>query len=183
MNELKSAVSPRDGLRGGFFCLERGSGAAAPRVEARAELDWENLAEEIESLGRSDRRAVGSAVKVVLEHLLKWRFQPAKRSSSWSDSIEEHRDRILRILEDSPSLASLPAEILEREYRKARRKVLRDTGLSAKSVPTACPFTADQVLDPDFWPDAEEAAAQADRSIRIDHVSARRSQCVTRHLQ
>ena len=159
MNELKSAVRHATAY-GVDFSAWSADQARRLRESKPRELDWENLAEEIESLGKSDRRAVGSAVKVVLEHLLKWRFQPAKRSSSWSDSIEEHRDRILRILEDSPSLASLPAEILEREYRKARRKVLRDTGLSAKSVPTACPFTADQVLDPDFWPDTEAAAAQ-----------------------
>ena len=116
-------------------------------------LDWENLAEEVDSLGRSDKRAIGGALKVVLEHLLKWQFQPDKRSSSWSDSIEEHRDRISRILEDSPSLATLPQEILKREYQRARRKALRDTRLSPKTVPVICPFDARQALDPDFWPD------------------------------
>lgn len=116
-------------------------------------LDWDNLAEEIESLGRSDKRAVGSALKIVLEHLIKWRYQPQKRSASWSDSIDEHRDRILRILEDSLSLAALPAEILEQEYARARRKALRDTGLDADGVPTACPFTAAQALDSNFWPE------------------------------
>jgi hypothetical protein len=160
MNELKSAVRHATAY-GMDFCAWSADQARRLRDLKPAGLDWENLAEEIESLGKSDRRAVGSALKVVLEHLLKWRFQPAKRSPSWSDSIEEHRDRISRILEDSPSLASLPAELLEREHKKARRKVLRDTGLSARSVPIACPFTADQILDPDFWPDAEETAAQA----------------------
>jgi hypothetical protein len=107
-------------------------------------------------LGRSDKRAVGSALKVVLEHLLKWQFQPDKRSSSWSDSIEEHRDRIARILEDSPSLATLPQEILKREYPRARLKVLRDTRLAPKGIPSTCPFTAEQVLDPEFRPDGEQ---------------------------
>ena len=119
-------------------------------------LDWENLAEEMDSLGRSDKRAIGSALKVVLEHLLKWQFQPDKRSTSWSDSLEEHRDRISRILEDSPSLATLPQEILKREYQRARRKVLRDTRLSAKSIPSTCPFTVEQALDPNFWPNGEQ---------------------------
>ena len=118
-----------------------------------AGLDWENLAEEVESLGRSDKRAIGSALKIVLEHLLKWNFQPTKRSASWTDSIEEHRDRISRILEDSPSLATLPEQILKVEYQRARRKVLRDTRLAQKAVPTACPFTLEQVLDPNFWPE------------------------------
>jgi hypothetical protein len=140
MNELKSAVRNVAAYETDF------SGRTADRARRLrglrpAGLDWENLAEEVESLGRSDRRAVGGALKVVLEHLIKWRFQPDRRSSSWGDSVEEHRDRILRILEDSPSLAALPAEILEREYRRARRKALRDT--------------ASQVLDPDFWPEPE----------------------------
>jgi hypothetical protein len=59
----------------------------------------------------------------------------------------------MRILEDSPSLASLPEEILQREYHRARRKALRDSGLAAERIPAACPFTADQALDPDFLPD------------------------------
>ena len=118
-----------------------------------AGLDWDNLAEEVESLGRSDKRAVGSALKVVLEHLIKWRYQAQKRSASWSDSIDEHRDRILRILEDSPRLAALPAEILDQEYTRARRKALRDTGVEADRVPATCPFTVAQALDPDFWPE------------------------------
>jgi hypothetical protein len=115
-------------------------------------LDWENLAEEIDSLGRSDKRAVGSALKIVLEHLIKWTFQPERRSASWSDSIDEHRDRIGRILEDCPSLVGLPAELLEQEYRRCRRKALRDARLSPEAVPVECPFTAEQALDPDFWP-------------------------------
>lgn len=130
-----------------------------------AGLDWENLAEEVESLGKSDKRAVGSALKVVLEHLLKWRFQPEKRSSSWSDSIEGHRDRILRILDDSPSLQMLPAQVLEQEYRRARRKALRDTGLPPDRLPTSCPFAVTEVVDPNFWPvEASHSAPEGVKS-------------------
>jgi hypothetical protein len=129
--------------------------AARLRRSKPADIDWENVAEEVESLGRSDKRAIGSDLKIVLEHLIKWRFQPDKRTSSWSDSIEEHRDRILRIIEDSPSLADAPREMLAREYQRARRKALRDTKLPPASVPTLCPFTIDQVLDPDFLPEEE----------------------------
>ena len=99
------------------------------------------------------RRPLLAYAAVVLEHLIKWRYQRQKRSTSWSDSIEEHRDRILRILEDSPSLTALPGEILEQEYRRARRKALRDTGLDPDRVPTACPFTAGEALDADYWPE------------------------------
>ena len=118
-----------------------------------ASVDWRNLAEEIDSLGRSDKRALGSDLKVVLEHLLKWHYQPGKRSDSWRDSIEEHRDRIARILADSPSLAGWPAAILDDEYARARRKALRDTGLASSEIPQSCPFALDRILDPDFLPE------------------------------
>jgi hypothetical protein len=127
--------------------------AARLRRDRPASVDWENLAEEIESLGRSDKRALGSILKIVLEHLIKWRYQPEKRSESWSDTIEEHRDRILRIVADSPSLAGCAAEVLAVEYGRARRKALRDTKLPLSSVPDACPFSIEQSLDPDYLPD------------------------------
>ena len=148
MNEMKP-ISARYETDFSAWTAEQ---ARRLRGSKPAGLDWENLAEEVESLGRSDKRAVGAALKVVLEHLVKWQFQPDKRSSSWSDSIEEHRDRTSRILDDSSSLATLPQEILKREYQRARRKVLRDTLLPPKSIPTTCNFTAKQALDADFWP-------------------------------
>jgi hypothetical protein len=155
MDDLKSSGDSRASYATDFYGWTAEQ-ARLLRASKPAGIDWENLAEEIESLGKSDRRAVGSALKVVLEHLVKWRFQSGKRTASWSDSIDEHRDRIARILEDSPSLAALPAEILESEYRKARRKALRDTRLPPERVPEASPFSVDQAVDPDFWPAAED---------------------------
>ena len=151
MNELKSAIRHAAAYESDYSAWTAEQ-ARHLRRSKPAGVDWENLAEEVESLGRSDKRAMGSALKIVLEHLIKWQFQPGKRSPSWSDSIDEHRDRILRILEDSPSLADLPGEILEREYRRGRRKALRDSSLAPEQVPVACPFSVDQALDPDFWP-------------------------------
>jgi hypothetical protein len=90
---------------------------------------------------------------VVLEHLIKWRCQPEKRSESWSDSIEEHRDRILRIVADSPSLAGWPTEVISTEYARARRKALRDTKLPPSTVPVGCPFSIEEALDPDYLPE------------------------------
>jgi len=151
MNEMKS-LRRAPSYEADFYAWTAQQ-AGLLRASRPPGLDWKNLAEEIESLGKSDRRAIGSALKVVLEHLIKWRFQPERRSTSWVESIEEHRDRILRILEDSPSLAPLPAEILEREYQRARRKALRDTRLSPQSVPSTSPFELKEILDPDFWPE------------------------------
>ena len=159
MNELKSAIRGAVSFDADYYAWSNDQ-ARRLRRSKPAGLDWENLAEEVESLGRSDKRAVGSALKVILEHLLKWQFQPDKRSPSWSDSIDEHRDRIHRILEDSPSLALLPGDMLEQEYRRARRKALRDSRLASARVPSACPFTVEQALDVDFWPGAETAKAR-----------------------
>jgi hypothetical protein len=154
MNELKTAVRASRSYESDFYAWTVDQARTLRRLRP-AGVDWENLAEEIGSLGRSDKRAIGSDLKIVLEHLIKWKFQPEKRSASWSDSIEEHRDRVARIIEDSPSLASTPAEVLEGEYRKARRKALRDTGLPERRIPPACPFTVEEALDPEFLPDAD----------------------------
>jgi hypothetical protein len=152
MAELKMPVRRRVSYDDDFHAWTLDQ-AARLRRERPAGVDWQNLAEEVESLGRSDKRALGSDLKVVLEHLIKWRYQPDKRSESWSDSIEEHRDRIARIIADSPSLAGWPAEVLAVEYARARRKALRDTKLPPSAIPLACPFMPEQALDPDFLPD------------------------------
>lgn len=69
-------------------------------------LDWHNLIEELEAMGRSDKRAILSNLRVLLRHLLKWKYQPDKRSNSWNFTIIEHRTRIEDELTDSPSLKS-----------------------------------------------------------------------------
>jgi hypothetical protein len=104
-------------------------------------------------LGRSDRRKIAGNLAAVLEHSIKWKYQPEKRKGGWRSSIREHRDRIERILADSPSLARLPEEALAAEYERARRAALDDTGLASSRVPLGCPFTVEQVLDPGYLPD------------------------------
>src|SRR5262245_1130692 len=78
--------------------------AALLRTQDSGELDWKNIAEEIESLGKRDRRELGSRLRVLMIHLLKWQFQPTKRSESWSSTIGTQREEIRLIIEDSPSL-------------------------------------------------------------------------------
>src|SRR5262245_54747548 len=119
--------------------------AARLRETRPGTIDWENVAEEIESLGKSDRRKVASELKTILEHLIKWRYQPQKRKAGWRSSIREHRDRIDRNIADSPGLRRLPAQVLAEEYRKARRAALDDTGLPADRVPERSPFSVDEV--------------------------------------
>lgn len=116
------------------------------------ELDIEHLIEEVEDLGKCDRRALCSNLEVVLLHLLKWQFQPEQRSTSWRGSIREHRRRIARILKDSPSLNAY----LQQEYRDcytgARLQATDETGLPAETFPVECPYTIEQALDEDFLP-------------------------------
>ena len=124
--------------------------ADALRRRASNELDWDNLAEEIETLGRSDRRQIGSRLENLILHLLKWRYQPEQQCGSWRGSILEARHRLERLLDDSPSLRAYPPECLPKAYAYARDKALAETGLLR--LPDACPWTIDEILSPDFFP-------------------------------
>jgi hypothetical protein len=117
-----------------------------------SDVDIQNIAEELETLGRSQKREIVSRLAVLLLHLLKWTVQPDRRSNSWRATILEQRQRIREELEDSPSLRRWPGARLAREYDLARLKASGETGLPLESFPPACPFTIAQVLDPAFLP-------------------------------
>ena len=117
-------------------------------------LDIANLIEAILSVGASQYTAVSSAVYQILVHLLKWCYQPARRSRSWQISLLEHRSRIPRRLRRAPSLAREITLMIVEEYPVACRKASAQSGLSLTTFPEACPWTAAQVLDVDFWPEA-----------------------------
>ena len=91
-------------------------------------------------MASSYRHAIESRLGVLLPHLLKWRWQPDKRTGSWESSIIEQRSQIARRLKESPSLKSYPAEILAEEYKLARRKTAAETGLPISAFPEQCPF-------------------------------------------
>jgi hypothetical protein len=114
------------------------------------ELDRENLVEEIESLGRAERRELESRLRVILIHLLKWQFQPALRSRSWQLTLQEQRIRLQAHLQDNPSLQGRIPEALLRAYPLAVIGAERETGL--ESFPGECPFTIEQILAADFFP-------------------------------
>jgi hypothetical protein len=125
--------------------------ADALRRRAINELDFDNLAEEIESVGRSERREIRSRLEILLIHLLKWRYQPEKQSASWRASISEAQRRIEDVLADNPSLRSFPAEALANAYRLA---ILNEAirRLELMHLPEACPWAIEDVLRDDFWP-------------------------------
>jgi hypothetical protein len=125
------------------------------------ELDVENLAEEIESLGKSDRRALGSHLKNLVLHLLKWRYQPTGRQAghSWQQSIRNARAEIEVLLEDSPSLRQAVPPLIARWYPLARQDAADETRLPLATFPTTCPWTPEQILDDTFWPVEESGEA------------------------
>jgi hypothetical protein len=123
------------------------------RQQRFAEIDYEHIAEELEDMGKSERRALESHVKNVLLHLLKWRFQPALRGASWRQSIRNGRIAIDKIFRDSPSLKSRLADIVTQEYANAREDAVDETGMDQRCFPNPCPFSIEQIVDRDFWPD------------------------------
>jgi hypothetical protein len=118
-----------------------------------SEIDVENIAEEIESMGRSERREIGNRLTVLLSHLLKWQLQPDMRSSSWSGTIREQRRQIAKLLRESPSLRPFVAEAVAEAYPDAREDALEETNLPEDRIPPDCPFTLEQVLARGFLPD------------------------------
>lgn len=125
--------------------------ANALRQREDHKLDRDRLAEEIEALGGMERREIESRLRVLLRHLLKWRYQPVKRSNSRRASVVEARGRIASVIKDSPSLRRHPEQHLAEAYEIARLRAADDTGLD--NLPAECPWTAAQVLDKRFWPD------------------------------
>ena len=127
--------------------------AALLRSGRLAEADVANIAEEIESLGRSEKSELVNRVAVLLLHLLKWRFQPSHRGNSWRLTIVEQRNSISEHLGDNPSLRATLPEAMARAYRRAHILAQRETGLSAAAFPSSCPWTPEQALDDAFLPD------------------------------
>lgn len=118
-----------------------------------AEIDLENLIEEIESMGRSEKRALESNLVVLLMHLLKYKYQPEKRTNSWLSTILEHRRRLNRNLQDSPSLKKYFLKIFSECYQDARQQAAIETGLLIDNFPAESPFSEDRCLNKDFLPD------------------------------
>ena len=120
--------------------------------ERFAEIDLKNLIEEIESLGKRDKREIINRLIVLLMHLLKYAYQPEKRSSSWLSTINEQRRQIVLILQDSPSLNNYLSENFADCYAKARREASDETGLVIKAFPQQCPFAEVDVLTEGWLP-------------------------------
>ncbi|MFN5516482.1 MAG: DUF29 domain-containing protein [Cyanobacteriota bacterium] len=116
-------------------------------------LDYKNLIEELESMGISQKHALESNLIQVLIHLLKWRYQPKKQTNSWRLSIREHSRRLLRSLQDSPSLKPY----LEC-YQEARERASLETELPIETFPLDLPFSQENLLNPSYLPEDDADA-------------------------
>jgi hypothetical protein len=116
-------------------------------------VDCDDLAEELEAMARKDRLELRSHLQNLLSQLLKWAYEPSHRSKSWRATINESRDRIEDLLEESPSLKNeLAAQF---EQSRAYRRAVRDATLDVEGkvgFPERCPWTLDLILDSDFLP-------------------------------
>ena len=117
-----------------------------------SEIDAGNIAEELESMGKRDKRQLISRLIVLFTHLLKWEFQPDHRSGSWKGSITEQRRRIFLLLEDSPSLFNVLKDKKDYAYQAAIRQAADETGMAPECFPGRCPYPAEQILDDAFYP-------------------------------
>ncbi|PWC78216.1 DUF29 domain-containing protein [Azospirillum sp. TSH64] len=126
----------------------------AARGRINTPIDWENVAEEIESMGRSELRAVESALVRVIEHLLKLEHSPAADPrGDWKVSVLEHRDRVARDLSASPSLRGrIDTANIYKSGRKIAALGLERDGMRPNDLPADCPYSLDQLLDEDWWP-------------------------------
>jgi hypothetical protein len=115
-------------------------------------LDIPNLIEEIESLGKQERRELRNRLGILLGHLLKWEFQPHHRSRSWFATIREQRFQVQQLLKESPSLQPYLTEALETAYQSGLNLAVDETSLSYKVFPQECPYSPEQTLDSDFFP-------------------------------
>jgi hypothetical protein len=127
--------------------------AALLRAGRLSEADIEHIAEEIDTMGRSEKRELVSRLKVLLTHLLKWRFQPSLRGTSWRLTIEEQRREVADHMADNPSLKDRLPEAMASAFAGAVLVAARETGLDRGIFAPAGTWSFAQVMEDDFWPD------------------------------
>jgi hypothetical protein len=114
--------------------------------------DIEHIAEELESMGKAEKRELVSRLTVLLAHLLKWQFQPDRRGASWEATIAVQRDDLVDHLNDNPSLKAQLDEAVASAYRKAVLTAHGETDLPTQAFPPNCPWSFEEVMAPHFWP-------------------------------
>lgn len=129
------------------------------------EVDAVHIAEELSDLGKSEYHALRSQLKRLTAHLLKWRYQPSHRSSGWASTIDDARDKIGEIVAASPSMKPRIKSVYEDAYKSARRQAALEMGMDdVSALPAEPEFGLNEVLDPDFFPDAEDDGSSQSES-------------------
>jgi hypothetical protein len=126
--------------------------AALLRAGRLSELDIDHIAEEIESVGSSQKRELVSRLTVLLQHLLTWQFQPALRGTSCQVSIRVQRRDTAYLMQNNPSLKAMLPEAIAQAYGTAVIKASAETDLAESIFPSVCLWTFEQMMDPEFWP-------------------------------
>ena len=127
--------------------------AALLRAGRFDQADIEHIAEEIEDMGKRERRELESRLEVLIQHLLQWKAQPARRSESWSKTVKLQRREIAKLLAEMPSLKPALSVSLREAYQGSVLRASLETGEPEASFPASCPFTLDEILDQEFLPD------------------------------
>jgi len=127
--------------------------AALLRAGQLSAADIAHIAEEIESMGRTEKRELVSRLTVLLAHLLKWQFQPSYRGPSWEVTIRNQRRDLTDHLADNPSLRARLPEAVASAYERAVDTAYAETGLSRSTFPTSYPWSFDQIMNAAFWPE------------------------------
>lgn len=122
-------------------------------------IDLEHLIEEIESMGRGEKRELEHRLMALLQHLLKWQFQPSHQGRSWRLTIQEQRREIPDVLEDNPSLKPALDAVMAKAYAKARKAASQETDIPEITFPEQCQWTFDQAVNPEFFPGQASATA------------------------
>ncbi len=120
-------------------------------------LDIPNLVEEIESLGKQERRELESRLGVLIGYLLKWDYQPDKRTKRWRATIREQRRAAQKLIAQNPSLKTYLAEAIADAYEAGKDLVVKETPLDYGDLPKNCPYTSEQLVDPNFPNDLNPA--------------------------
>lgn len=145
-------VMPKSPLYDTDFYAWTEEQAALLREGRLSSADVEHIAEEIESMGRTEKRELISRLAVLMMHLLKLEFQPGRRGSSWRATVRLQRRELRRHLEDNPSLRAKLTELAEDAYTDARLRASAETGMDEASFPWGMPWSVEQALSDDFWP-------------------------------
>ncbi|MCI4625630.1 MAG: DUF29 domain-containing protein [Candidatus Magnetoovum sp. WYHC-5] len=117
------------------------------------EVDIENVVEELESMGRGEKKELRNRLAILIMHLLKWQYQPQRRSESWKITINTQRVDIEFILKDSPSLKHVVEIVIDEAYKKSGLMFQKETGINKKHLPNICPYNFEQLIDYDFLPE------------------------------